>query len=135
MQKKGHEEYQNLSEEEKEKNNNMVTNDIKSFPNMKSKVWLSIGNIILNVRKNVYNVTGCITVFIVYSTIIFLSLLRDIWLLLKVASLYFSIWFFYFLFFFRMNMRDFFHLVDISFFRTNIEKFLSFERNYVFGPI
>ena len=69
----------------------MVTNDIKSFPNMKSKVWLSIGNIILNVKKNVYNVTGYITVFIVYSTIIFLSLLRDIWLLLKVASLYFSI--------------------------------------------
>ena len=94
MQKKEHEEYQNLSEEEKEKNNNMVTNDIKSFPNMKSKVWLSIGNIILNVKKNVYNVTGYITVFIisiVYSTIIFLSLLRDIWLLLKVASLYFSI--------------------------------------------
>ena len=39
--------WSNLSEEEKEKNNNMVTSDVEIIQKMKNKSWLSIEKTIL----------------------------------------------------------------------------------------
>ena len=42
LQKKGHERYQNLSKEEKEKSDNMVVNNTKIYLKMKNKTLLSV---------------------------------------------------------------------------------------------
>ena len=53
--KKTRKSYQNLSEEEKQKSNNMVMNNIKPFLNMKSKGWFSIEEIVIKYGKTPYN--------------------------------------------------------------------------------
>ena len=53
--KKTHKSYQNLSEEENQKSNNMVMNDIKPLLNMKSKGWFSIDEIVIKYGKTPYN--------------------------------------------------------------------------------
>ena len=53
--KKNHKSYQNLSEEENQKSNNMVMNDIKPLLNMKSKGWFSIDEIVIKYGKTPYN--------------------------------------------------------------------------------
>ena len=51
LQKRARESYQNLSDEEKEKNSNMVANDIKTFLNIKIKGWLTVEKIIIKFGK------------------------------------------------------------------------------------
>ena len=53
--KKTHNNYQNLSEEENQKSNNMVMNNIKPFLNMKNKAWFSIDEIVIKYGKTPYN--------------------------------------------------------------------------------
>ena len=53
--KKTHKSYQDLSEEENQKSNNMVMNNIKPFLNMKSKGCFSIDEIVIKYGKTPYN--------------------------------------------------------------------------------